>query len=61
MVMEGRIKEAVRKELEARGHKVKVAGDWVNGKVMAVRLDAKNGVIAGGVSPRGQIGYVMGS
>jgi gamma-glutamyltranspeptidase/glutathione hydrolase len=58
---EGRIPEATRKELEARGHKVKPAGDWANGKVMAVRLDAKNGVLHGGVSPRTQIGYVMGS
>jgi gamma-glutamyltranspeptidase/glutathione hydrolase len=60
MVMEGRIPEATRKELEARGHRVEVTGNWVNGKVMGVRLDEKNGVIAGAVSPRGQIGYVMG-
>jgi gamma-glutamyltranspeptidase/glutathione hydrolase len=60
LVLEGRIPEATRKELQARGHKVQVKGDWVNGKVMAVRLDEKNGVLAGAVSPRGQIGYVMG-
>jgi gamma-glutamyltranspeptidase / glutathione hydrolase len=59
LVVEGRIPEATRKELEARGHKVQTAGDWSNGKVMAVEL-AKNGVISGAVSPRGQIGYVMG-
>jgi gamma-glutamyltranspeptidase/glutathione hydrolase len=61
LVVEGRIPEATRKELEARGHKVRVTGDWSNGKVMAVRLDGKNGVLHGGVSPRGQIGYVMGA
>jgi gamma-glutamyltranspeptidase/glutathione hydrolase len=61
MVVERRIPEGTRKELEARGHKIKVAGDWAHGKVMAVRLDRKNGVLAGAVSPRGQIGYVMGS
>jgi gamma-glutamyltranspeptidase/glutathione hydrolase len=60
LVLEGRIPEATRKELEARGHKIKKAGDWANGKVMAVRIDDKNGVLAGAVSPRGQIGYVMG-
>jgi gamma-glutamyltranspeptidase/glutathione hydrolase len=60
LVVEGRIPEGTRKELEARGHKVQVTGDWSNGKVMAVRLDKKNGVLAGAVSPRGQIGYVMG-
>jgi gamma-glutamyltranspeptidase/glutathione hydrolase len=59
LVVEGRIPEATRKELEARGHKVQATGDWSNGKVMAVEL-AKNGVISGAVSPRGQIGYVMG-
>jgi gamma-glutamyltranspeptidase/glutathione hydrolase len=59
LVVEGRIPEATRKELEARGHKVQTTGDWSNGKVMAVEL-GKNGVISGAVSPRGQIGYVMG-
>jgi gamma-glutamyltranspeptidase/glutathione hydrolase len=59
-VVEGRIPEATRKELEARGHKVQAAGDWAHGKVMAVRFDAKHGVLAGAVSPRGQIGYVTG-
>ena len=58
--MEGRIPEATRKELEARGHKVRVAGDWVNGKVMAAKIDDKAGVVSGAVSPRTQIGYVMG-
>jgi gamma-glutamyltranspeptidase/glutathione hydrolase len=60
LVLEGRIPEGVRKELAARGHKVQVKGDWANGKVMAVRLDREKGVLAGAVSPRGQIGYVMG-
>ena len=59
-MLEGRIPEATRKELEARGHRVQMAGNWVHGKVMGVRLDEKHGVIAGAVSPRGQIGYVMG-
>jgi gamma-glutamyltranspeptidase/glutathione hydrolase len=60
VALEGRIALPVRKELEARGHKVEMKGDWANGKVMAVRLDAKNGVLSGAVSPRSQIGYVMG-
>jgi gamma-glutamyltranspeptidase/glutathione hydrolase len=60
LVLEGRIPEATRKELEARGHKVQMAGDWANGKVMAVELNSKTGVLSGAVSPRGQIGYVMG-
>ncbi len=60
MVVEGRIPEATRKELEARGHKVQITGNWTNGKVMAVRLDQGNGVLSGAVSPRAQIGYVTG-
>jgi gamma-glutamyltranspeptidase/glutathione hydrolase len=60
LVLENRIPEATRKELEARGHKVMVRGPWVNGKVMAVHMEQKTGVISGAVSPRGQIGYVMG-
>ncbi len=59
-VVEGRIPENVRRDLEARGHRVSVTGDWANGKVMAVRFDRKNGVIHGAVSPRTQIGYVCG-
>jgi gamma-glutamyltranspeptidase/glutathione hydrolase len=60
LVVEGRVPEATITELKARGHKVQVTGQWANGKVMAVRLDQKGGVLSGGVSPRGQIGYVMG-
>lgn len=60
LVIEGRIPEATVNELKARGHKVQKAGNWANGKVMAVRLDQKNSVLSGAVSPRGQIGYVMG-
>src|SRR5581483_9528814 len=60
MVVEGRISEAVRKELHARGHKVSATGDWANGKVMATRIDQRTGVIAGAVSPRQMIGYVAG-
>jgi gamma-glutamyltranspeptidase/glutathione hydrolase len=60
MAAESRIPEATIKELEARGHKVRVTGPWVNGKVMAVHLDRRTGVLSGGVSPRGLIGYVTG-
>ncbi|HVS36988.1 MAG TPA: gamma-glutamyltransferase, partial [Gemmataceae bacterium] len=61
LVVEGRIPEATRKELEARGHKVKVAGDWSGGLVMAVQTERKTGTISGAASPRGQLAYVMGS
>jgi gamma-glutamyltranspeptidase/glutathione hydrolase len=60
LVVESRLPEPTQRELEARGHKVHATGPWSNGKVMAVKLDVKNGVISGAVSPRGQIGYVSG-
>lgn len=60
VVVEGRIPEATRKELEARGHKVKAAGDWAHGLVMAAQLGPRPGTLSAGVSPRGGIGYVSG-
>src|SRR5947207_1407351 len=60
LVLENRIPEATRKELAARGHKVKLAGAWVNGRVMAVHNGPKPGVISAACSPRAQIAYVMG-
>jgi gamma-glutamyltranspeptidase/glutathione hydrolase len=60
MVVENRIPEATVKDLEGRGHKVRTGGAWINGKVMAVHLEKRTGVLSGAVSPRGQIGYVMG-
>jgi len=59
MAVEGRIDEAVRKALEARGHAVEVIGDWVNGQVEGIRFDAETGVISAAASPRG-VSYAMG-
>jgi gamma-glutamyltranspeptidase/glutathione hydrolase len=58
--VEGRIPQEIIAQLERRGHEVVVTGDWVNGKVMGIRYDRARGVIQGGVSPRGQIGYAFG-
>jgi gamma-glutamyltranspeptidase/glutathione hydrolase len=60
LVVEGRIPEATRKALAARGHKVTTTGEWSNGLVMAVHLGPRPGVLSGGVSPRGMVGYVSG-
>jgi gamma-glutamyltranspeptidase/glutathione hydrolase len=60
LVVEGRIPEATRKELAARGHKVRATGAWSSGVVMAVQLGPRPGVLSGGVSPRGMLGYVTG-
>lgn len=60
MVVEGRIPEEVRAALQAKGHTVEVTGNWANGKVLAVKLDRENGVIAGAASPRHMLAYVVG-
>lgn len=60
MVVEGRIPQEVIAELERRGHEVVITDGWVNGKVMAIRYDAARGIILGGVSPKGNIGYALG-
>jgi len=60
VVVEGRIPRQVVAELKRRGHEVVVTDDWVNGKVMSIRYDQTHGVIQGGVSPKGNIGYALG-
>lgn len=59
MAVEGRIPESVRQELERRGHRVEVVGDWANGLVMGIRFHRDSGLIAGASSPRGT-GYCVG-
>jgi gamma-glutamyltranspeptidase/glutathione hydrolase len=57
---EDRIPQDVLAELERRGHEVVIKDGWVNGKCMGIRYDGARGVILGGVSPRGKIGYALG-
>jgi len=58
--LEGRIPSAVRKELKRRGHQIMVDGDWVNGAVTAVHLNADSGTIEAAASSRYQTAYAMG-
>ena len=60
MVAEGRIALQVIKELQKRRHEVILGDDWFHGKVLVIRLDKKRGVIFGGASPKGKIGYAIG-
>jgi gamma-glutamyltranspeptidase/glutathione hydrolase len=60
LVVEDRIPAATRKELEGRGHKVKVVGGWANGRVMAAAVGPRPGVLSAAASPRGQLAYVSG-
>lgn len=60
VVVEGRIPDEVRRELVRRGHEIEVAGDWSNGRVLAIRCDPERGLIFGGASPRLETGYAIG-
>ena len=50
--VESRIPEDVRKELIARGHKLKVTGPWSDGSLAAIVIDPKTGVLNAGTDPR---------
>ena len=58
-MVEGRIGDDLVSELERRGHRVTVAGDWALGRVSAVGRDA-NGLLWAAANPRGMQGYAAG-
>jgi gamma-glutamyltranspeptidase/glutathione hydrolase len=60
LVLEGRIPESTRAALREKGHQVQLTGDWSNGRVLAIRFDAKSGLMSGAASPRLETGYAMG-
>ncbi len=37
-----------------------MTGHWDNGKVMGIYYELESGVMQGGVSPKGSIGYAIG-
>ena len=61
LVAEARISKEVIEALERRGHEVGLTGEWATGKAMGIRYNPDSGLIEGGVSPRHQIGYAIGS
>jgi gamma-glutamyltranspeptidase/glutathione hydrolase len=58
--VESRIPESTISVLEARGHLVRVAGEWSHGRVLGIRYDADSGLMSGVASPRLETGYAMG-
>ena len=60
VMIEGRIPHKVIADLERRGHEVIVTEGWSHGKVMSIRYDKEHGIILGGASPNGNIGYALG-
>jgi len=57
--IEARVPEATRADLAARGHAIEVDEDWVAGDVLAIVVDAKNGILRGGADPRGEVSRRM--
>lgn len=58
--VESRIPEAVQRELERRGHRLYVAGEWVHGRVLAAGFHPKTGLLQAAASPRQGIAYAIG-
>jgi len=50
--VESRVPEAVRAQLLARGHKLRVTGPWSDGSLAAIVVDLKTGVLNAGTDPR---------
>src|SRR5205809_1070812 len=50
--VEARVSEDVRKQLQARGHKLRVTGAWSDGSLAAIVVDLKSGVLNAGTDPR---------
>jgi gamma-glutamyltranspeptidase/glutathione hydrolase len=60
VVIESRISEETRKQLQERGHVISAARPWSHGIVMAAQFGPVEGTLSAGVSPRGGVGYVSG-
>jgi gamma-glutamyltranspeptidase/glutathione hydrolase len=52
MGVESRVPEAVRNDLIARGHKLRVYGPWTQGSEGGIVIDSKTGVLSAGADPR---------
>jgi gamma-glutamyltranspeptidase/glutathione hydrolase len=60
VVAEPGVSRGVIDKLRELGHQVVLTEPWSNGKVMGIRYDKEKGVIMGGASPKGNIGYALG-
>jgi len=52
MAVEGRIPEATRQALSARGHKLRVVGPWSLGSNAGIVIDAASNILSAGADPR---------
>ncbi|MBI4640323.1 MAG: gamma-glutamyltransferase, partial [Candidatus Tectomicrobia bacterium] len=59
LMMESRFSPEVIKALEARGHKISTTGDWSQGRLGAIRVNPRTGVLEAGSDPRGRQAYAI--
>jgi gamma-glutamyltranspeptidase/glutathione hydrolase len=57
--VEARIPYAVRRDLQARGHRLELRPEWAEGYVVAIAVDEAHGGLAGGADPRGEVASVI--
>lgn len=60
LVVEDRMSPEVIDGLRARGHDVRLSGDWSLGRLCAVTHDPTTGLVEAGANPRGMQGYAVG-
>jgi gamma-glutamyltranspeptidase len=49
----------VQRALQAKGHKIALQPDWIEGYVVGVQVDAERGVVYGGADPRGELATLL--
>jgi gamma-glutamyltranspeptidase/glutathione hydrolase len=57
--VEARVPYAVRRDLQARGHKLELRPEWAEGYVLAIVVDEAHGHLMGGADPRGEVATVI--
>ena len=60
LTLEARMPEETIKELEKRGHDVKMTGPWSQSRGVAAGIDQEEGVLLGAASPRSIQSYAIG-
>jgi len=57
--IEARVPYAVRRDLQARGHRLELRPEWAEGYVGAIVVDEAHGGLMGGADPRGEVATVI--
>ena len=58
LVVEGRFPRETVAELQRRGHRIEVGGDWSEGRLSAAKQG--DGLLRAAANPRGMQGYAVG-